>query len=217
MVDRSLGDAGAARESLPAESRVLSPTSVSLSKGGRAIRGIGEKFAASPVTGTGILSVPIATSPGRSGFGPRLSLSYDSGSGNGPFGFGWRLSLPAITRKTDLGLPRYEDAMPPTTRGQAGGPRGGRVTTTSSPSPFVTAGPQACRPPRYRPALSCPHPRPALQDCGPLMRTVSREFEGLSRQVGRQRGISERSPILAFWRLSWWKESQSKANDQGAR
>ena len=54
--------------------------------------------------------MPIATSPGRSGFGPQLSLSYDSGAGNGPFGFGWSLSLPAITRKTDKGLPRYHDA-----------------------------------------------------------------------------------------------------------
>ncbi len=56
------------------------------------------------------MSVPLATSPGRSGFGPQLSLSYDSGSGNGPFGFGWSLSTPAISRKTDKGLPRYCDA-----------------------------------------------------------------------------------------------------------
>ena len=84
--------------------------SISLPKGGGAIRGIGEKFAANPVTGTGSMSVPIATSPGRSGFGRQLSLSYDSGAGNGPFGFGWNLSLPAITRKTDKGLPQYRDA-----------------------------------------------------------------------------------------------------------
>jgi YD repeat-containing protein len=84
--------------------------SISLPKGGGAIRGIGEKFAANPVTGTGSMTIPIATSPGRSGFGPQLSLSYDSGAGNGPFGFGWSLSLPSITRKTDKGLPRYQDA-----------------------------------------------------------------------------------------------------------
>src|SRR5258706_680252 len=83
--------------------------SISLPKGGGAIRGIGEKFAANPVTGTGTMSVPIATGPGRSGFGPQLSLSYDSGAGNGPFGFGWALGLPQITRKTDRGLPRYDD------------------------------------------------------------------------------------------------------------
>ncbi len=85
--------------------------SLSLPKGGGAVRGIGEKFAANPVTGTGSMSFPIPASPGRSGFGPQLSLSYDSGSGNGPFGFGWSLNLPQITRKTDKGLPRYDDAQ----------------------------------------------------------------------------------------------------------
>lgn len=92
------------------KSEASTPT-IQLPKGGGAIRGIGEKFAASPVTGTGSMSVPIATSPGRSGFGPQLSLSYDSGAGNGPFGFGWSLSLPSITRKTDKGVPQYLDAV----------------------------------------------------------------------------------------------------------
>ena len=94
-----------------ADKNQISPPSISLPKGGGAIRGIGEKFAANPVTGTGSMTVPIATSPGRSGFGPQLSLSYDSGAGNGPFGFGWSLSLPSITRKTDKGLPKYQDAI----------------------------------------------------------------------------------------------------------
>jgi hypothetical protein len=83
---------------------------LSLQKGGGAIRGIGEKFSANAVTGTGTLTVPIAVSPGRSGFGPQLALSYDSGEGNGPFGLGWSLSLPCITRKTSKGLPRYQDS-----------------------------------------------------------------------------------------------------------
>jgi RHS repeat-associated protein len=82
---------------------------LALPKGGGAIHGIGEKFAANPVTGTGSLTVPIAVSPGRAGFGPQLTLSYDSGAGNGPFGMGWSLSLPSITRKTDKGLPQYDD------------------------------------------------------------------------------------------------------------
>src|ERR1017187_9394281 len=88
---------------------LVAPQAISLPKGGGAIRGIGEKFAANPATGAGSMSLPIATSPGRSGFGPQLSVSYDSGSGNGPFGFGWSLSLPSITRKTDKGLPQYFD------------------------------------------------------------------------------------------------------------
>ena len=64
---------------------------------------MGEKFAANPATGTGSMSVPIATSPGRQGFGPQLSLSYDSGAGNGPFGFGWSFSLPQITARPTKG------------------------------------------------------------------------------------------------------------------
>lgn len=88
----------------------VSVPSISLPKGGGAISGIGEKFAANPVTGTGSMTVPLFTSPGRSGFGPQLSLSYDSGTGNGPFGFGWKLSVPSITRRTDKGLPKYFDA-----------------------------------------------------------------------------------------------------------
>ncbi|MDP9315281.1 MAG: toxin, partial [Chloroflexota bacterium] len=94
-----------------ASSRALvQAPAINLPKGGGAIRGIGEKFGANPVTGTGSMSVPIAISPGRSGFGPQLALSYDSGAGNGPFGFGWNLSIPSITRKTDKGLPQYLDA-----------------------------------------------------------------------------------------------------------
>src|ERR1035438_3487482 len=90
-------------------SEFKAPT-ISLLQGGGAIRGIDEKFAAIPVTGAGALTVPIATSKGRSGFGPQLSLSYDSSGSNGPFGFGWNLSLPSITRKTDKGLPRFPDS-----------------------------------------------------------------------------------------------------------
>jgi RHS repeat-associated protein len=89
--------------------RVEAPQ-ISLPKGGGAIRGIGEKFTANPVSGTGSLTVPVFTSPGRAGFGPQLNLTYDSGSGNNPFGFGWSLSLPAITRKTDKGLPQYVES-----------------------------------------------------------------------------------------------------------
>ena len=88
----------------------VAPPQISLPKGGGATRGIGDKFGVNPVTGTATLSIPIYTSPGRAGFGPQLTLSYDSGAGNGPFGFGWSLSLPSITRKTDKGLPRYEDS-----------------------------------------------------------------------------------------------------------
>src|SRR5262245_63452714 len=98
----------AARIEEPKDQR-FSPPTVSLPKGGGAIKGIGEKFAANPVTGTGSLSIPLPLSPGRSGFTPALSLSYDPGAGNGPYGFVWNVGYPSITRRTDRGLPRYLD------------------------------------------------------------------------------------------------------------
>ncbi|MEZ4868084.1 MAG: SpvB/TcaC N-terminal domain-containing protein [Caldilineaceae bacterium] len=82
---------------------------LSLPKGGGAIQSIGETFSASSFTGTGNFAVPIAASPGRAGFGPQLTLQYSTGNGNGPFGLGWQLSIPRVTRKTEKGLPRYRD------------------------------------------------------------------------------------------------------------
>ncbi|HST64337.1 MAG TPA: SpvB/TcaC N-terminal domain-containing protein [Mycobacteriales bacterium] len=103
MSGQPMPSAGAAAASEPAPAL----PAISVPSGGGALRGIGEKFAANPVTGTGSLSVPVATSPGRAGSGPELTLDYDSGGGNGPYGLGWRLSYPSITRRTDKGLPRY--------------------------------------------------------------------------------------------------------------
>ena len=113
---RSEGDAGVGSRTAGAPSDaagndfLLAAPALSLPKGGGAMRGIGEKFAANPVTGTGSMTIPIALSPGRGGFGPQLALAYDSGAGQSVFGLGWNLALPSITRKTDKGLPRYLDA-----------------------------------------------------------------------------------------------------------
>ena len=87
----AMGNVDDKKEESANESFRVSAPQVALPKGGGAISGIGEKFAANPVTGTGSMTIPIAVSPGRSGFGPSLVLSYDSGAGNGPFGLGWNL------------------------------------------------------------------------------------------------------------------------------
>ncbi|NER80761.1 MAG: hypothetical protein F6K42_14560, partial [Leptolyngbya sp. SIO1D8] len=81
--------------------------SISLPKGGGAIKGIGETFEPNLFTGTGNFTIPIFTSPGREGFAPHLFLQYSTGNGNGIFGLGWNLSIPRITRKTEKGLPTY--------------------------------------------------------------------------------------------------------------
>lgn len=50
-------------------------------------------------TGSASYTIPISVAPGAAGLEPKLSLQYDSRSGNGLLGVGWSLSgLPAITR-----------------------------------------------------------------------------------------------------------------------
>jgi RHS repeat-associated protein len=81
--------------------------SISLPKGGGAVKGIDEKHGVSAATGSASASVSFALPQGRNGFGPALGLSYDSGAGNGLFGLGWSMGLPSISRRTARGLPRY--------------------------------------------------------------------------------------------------------------
>lgn len=87
-----------------------SAPTISLPKGGGALKGIDEKFTVNAVNGTASMQVPLPLTPGRSGFTPGLSIDYNSGAGNSEFGLGWGLSLPAIQRKTDKRLPQYDDA-----------------------------------------------------------------------------------------------------------
>lgn len=83
---------------------------ISLPKGGGAIQGLGEKFQPDLFTGTGNFTVPIQIPPGRNGFQPQLTLAYSTGNGNSPFGLGWKLSIPEVSRKTSKGVPCYIDS-----------------------------------------------------------------------------------------------------------
>ncbi|KAF2395547.1 SpvB-domain-containing protein, partial [Trichodelitschia bisporula] len=84
--------------------------SIALPKGGASVSGSGEKFQVNAASGTGSLIIPISTSPGRGGFGPEVVLAYDSSGSSGPFGLGWDLGIPNVTRKTSRGIPQYDDA-----------------------------------------------------------------------------------------------------------
>jgi RHS repeat-associated protein len=92
------------------KSNAIEIPSISLPKGGGAIKGIDEKFSVNAVNGTASFSIPLPFSPAR-GTSPSLSLSYNSGAGNGIFGLGWNLSLSSIRRKTDKELPQYFDLL----------------------------------------------------------------------------------------------------------
>lgn len=88
---------------------IFSTPNISLPKGGGALQGIGETFSPDLFTGTGNFTIPIALPSGRNGFQPSVTLVYSTGNGNSPFGLGWQLSIPGVTRKTSDGIPRYQD------------------------------------------------------------------------------------------------------------
>ncbi len=90
------------------KSNAIEVPSISLPKGGGAIKGIDEKFSVNSINGTSSFSIPLPFSPAR-GASPELSLTYNSGAGNGIFGLGWNLGLSSIRRKTDQELPQYLD------------------------------------------------------------------------------------------------------------
>lgn len=92
-------------------SNTITIPSISLPKGGGALKSIDEKFQVNAANGTASFSIPLPFSKTRSDFTPTLSLSYNSGSGNSAFGLGWNLDLFSIQRKTDKLLPRYRDEL----------------------------------------------------------------------------------------------------------
>jgi hypothetical protein len=86
----------------------LEAPTISLPKGGGAIKGIDEKFSVNASNGTLSLSVPLPLTPARNGAVPPLRLSYDSGAGNSVVGIGWSLELASVRRATDRFIPRYD-------------------------------------------------------------------------------------------------------------
>ncbi|QNR24556.1 SpvB/TcaC N-terminal domain-containing protein [Croceimicrobium hydrocarbonivorans] len=85
----------------------LNVTEISIPKGGGAIQSIGDTFQPNRFTGTGSFSIPIPLAKSR-GFEPELSINYNSGSGNGIFGLGFSISIPKISIRTSLGIPKYD-------------------------------------------------------------------------------------------------------------
>ena len=110
----------AAPEKFPAlgggktKSNAIEVPAINLPKGGGAVKGIDEKFTVNAVNGTAGFSIPLPFSRAR-GAAPPLNLSYNSGSGNGIFGLGWKLSLPRPS------WPWCETRAPAQRRGRASG------------------------------------------------------------------------------------------------
>jgi len=82
---------------------------ISLPSGGGGVSPLGDRFQPDLVRGSGSYGVPINLPKGPNELQPSLSLTYSTGSGNGPFGLGWQLGISRIERRTDRGLPSYDD------------------------------------------------------------------------------------------------------------
>lgn len=89
----------------------VSPEILPLPKGGGAIRSIGETFSPDLHAGTGNYRIPLWFPRGPGKFQPDMGIVYSSGAGNGPFGMGWHLPVMKISRRTDRGLPNYNDDL----------------------------------------------------------------------------------------------------------
>jgi RHS repeat-associated protein len=87
----------------------IAPGLISLPDGGGGVGSLGDRFQPDLVRGSGGYAVSIDCPKGPNDLQPSLSLAYSTGSGNGPFGLGWRLNLMRIERRSDRGVPGYTD------------------------------------------------------------------------------------------------------------
>jgi hypothetical protein len=109
-MDEALASGGNGVQEGGTDGAPSAPPAISLPKGG-AIRCMGKKFVANPVTGS--MNVPIYASQGHSGSGLQFSLSYNFGAGNGPCGFGCGLSVSEIPARRTRGCPSTGKASQP--------------------------------------------------------------------------------------------------------
>lgn len=82
---------------------------VDLPSGGGGIAPLGDRFQPDLVRGSGSYAIPLPVPRGPNDLAPAPTLRYSTGSGNGPFGLGWRLDATRVERRTDRGQPRYTD------------------------------------------------------------------------------------------------------------
>src|SRR5262245_16812614 len=87
----------------------VAPNLLTLPSGGAGLGPLGERFMPDLARGSGAYAVPLRRPKGPNEQSPAHSLTYSTGSGNGPFGLGWQLNVPRVERRTDRGLPAYTD------------------------------------------------------------------------------------------------------------
>ncbi len=93
---------------MPDAPTIAQPT-LSLPRGGGALRGLGGTLGSGSFSGGATFAVPVPVTPARE-LTPDLAVSYSSAGGNGPLGMGMAIDLPRIARRTSAGVPRYEES-----------------------------------------------------------------------------------------------------------
>ena len=173
---------------------------ISLPTGGGAIKGLGDTFSPDLHTGTGNLSVPIVIPPGRGGVQPDLTLVYSTGNGNGPFGLGWSLNVPGVSRDTSKRLPIYDDTQDIFLISGAE-----QLVPMSSPSTGATV---------YRPRTEGIFSRITHIESGQTNYWEARSRNGLISLYGDTNSIGTSSPIVSSpdgtQRIFSWHLSQTR-------
>lgn len=72
--------------------------------GSNSFTGVGSAPEANLFVGAATMSIPFEVPPGRKTITPRLGLSYSSGAGFSPYGYGWDLPLGKIQRSVKNGV-----------------------------------------------------------------------------------------------------------------
>jgi hypothetical protein len=72
--------------------------------------GAPEELDVDPFTGACTYRLPLRIPHGRGNFTPDLALTYNSARRNSPFGWGWQLRVPNISRSVWPAMPKYADA-----------------------------------------------------------------------------------------------------------
>ena len=108
--NNSLNTTNSGRNSSSSSNQIQTP-SITLPKGSGAIKSMDEKFSVNSSNSTAGYNIPLPFSKSRNDFVPAVSLSYNSGGGNGIFGLGWNIDIHSIARKTEQELPLYRDTI----------------------------------------------------------------------------------------------------------
>jgi RHS repeat-associated protein len=101
----------AATWTVPAHAGGVGATHINLPSGPGSVEGLGRNFVPSIASGTAGYGIDIALPPAVRGFGPSLSLDYDSAGGASEVGTGWQIGgVPGLRRRVDDGLPHFDES-----------------------------------------------------------------------------------------------------------